>query len=323
MWRNLNHVDRVVWACWRDDLAENAARLERLTGVGLQGPHFSKALGAHVCVSNAAGLQIMAPEPGAGTAAAQALRAKLERSGEGVAAVVFGVPDLAEAQARLGPRAADLRDLPLAAGDEPWAGESGRIVSGVACEAAGVSFVFAQIDYRDGLFRVAADTPGVVRNNDRVDHVAWLCSPENLEAMIAKLGQLGGTPLDGPVDLPAAGLRIGISWDTGLEVVSPLPGSDRPAALETRRMLRRRGEGIYAVLFGVPDMEAALVRAREAGYEPGVLIQGGDPNRPWAGKYTKFLEARIGEEMNTDLMYCVTEYPAPDGRSQSVPVRTP
>ena len=56
------------------------------------------------------------------------------------------------------------------------------------------------------------------------------------------------------------GLRALVSWDGGVELVSPLhPQSD------VAKFLERRGEGIYAVAFNVRSVEEARAMAKEKG----------------------------------------------------------
>ena len=39
MRQNLNHTDRVIWACRPENLAKHVQELEKLTGARFQGPH--------------------------------------------------------------------------------------------------------------------------------------------------------------------------------------------------------------------------------------------------------------------------------------------
>ena len=309
MRKNSNHVDGVIWVCHQDTIKENVERLGRLTGSRFPGPYLNDALGAHIYVSNSAGMQIMAPVSGSSTRMAQALSARLEAHGEGVFGVIYGVTDISAAKARVKKLGCEPSDLVLFTGEEPWAAEVNKMHGTVACQLMNTTFIYAEVEYADQVFSVEASSPETMRYNNRLDHVAWVCFASNFERNIELLSKLGGRPLDGPHDKPEIGIRIAISWETGLEVIAPIPGSEAPAACGANRILER-GEGIYGILFGVADMEVALERARSAGYTPGDLIRGGgDPHVPWAGKYKTLLESNIGKVMNTDFMYCFAEYP--------------
>ena len=62
----------------------------------------------------------------------------------------------------------------------------------------------------------------------------------------------------------ALGLRIAMSWDAGIELVSPLPDCDS----KVKRTIETRGEGLIGVVFNVDDIE----KAREAAEELGIPI---------------------------------------------------
>lgn len=307
MRRNIDHADGIVWVCHPETIKENVERLTRLVGLRFAGEHSS--LGADIYVNAAAGMHVMAPTRGASTNLARALAARLEAHGEGVFAVLYGVADIAAAMARVRHLGYEPGAPMLEPADGPWTTEVGKMRGAVACQVMGTTFIYAEIEYHDHVFSLEGSLPETTRYNNRLDHVAWVCFPESFARNIELLSELGGTPLDGPHDKPEIGIRIAISWETGLELISPIRGSEGAGAVAANQILAR-GEGIYGVLFGVDDMEAALSRARLAGYTPGTLIRGGlDPNVPWAGKYTTFLESHIGKIMNTDFMYCFVEYP--------------
>jgi methylmalonyl-CoA/ethylmalonyl-CoA epimerase len=57
------------------------------------------------------------------------------------------------------------------------------------------------------------------------------------------------------------GLSVAASWEGCMEIISPLPGSDKPNAQAVRRFLEERGEGIYGVCYEVDDLDQADARA--------------------------------------------------------------
>jgi hypothetical protein len=309
MRQNIEHVDGLIWVCHPETMQENIERLEQLTGSSFAERYSNDRFGAYIYVCAPTGMHVMAPMRGTSARLAQALAARLEAHGEGVFAVLYGVADIAAATARIRRLGYEPSELMLGTPDGPWAAEVGKMRGIAACQVLGTTFIYAEVEYHDHVFSVEGSSPQTTRYNNRLDHVAWVCFPDNFARNLELLSGLGGTPLDGPHDKPEIGIRIAISWETGLELISPVRGSEAEAAVAAKQILER-GEGIYAVLFGVDDMQAALRRARSAGYTPGTLIQGGsDPNVPWAGKYKTFLESHIGKIMNTDFMYCFVEYP--------------
>lgn len=88
---------------------------------------------------------------------------------------------------------------------------------------------------------------------------------EKTLALYSKL--LGATFHDAQVE-DLFGVRAAISWDAGIEVISPLPGSTNPMAQGMEQYLERHGEGIYGVAFSVKDADEARDQALELGMTP-------------------------------------------------------
>ena len=88
----INHVDHVAWLSRPENLDANVAQLEKLTGASLT--RFSRAdMGFTMCISWEAGLEVVAPHEER-TDFNQWLWSELEKKGEGVTSVVFGVKNL-------------------------------------------------------------------------------------------------------------------------------------------------------------------------------------------------------------------------------------
>lgn len=64
------------------------------------------------------------------------------------------------------------------------------------------------------------------------------------------------------------GIRALVSWDGGLEIVSPVT-EDSDAA----RFLRDKGEGVYNVIFNVDDADQAASRAKALGVRQTGVIE--------------------------------------------------
>lgn len=150
--QNINHVDHIVWVSHLENLEANVAKLEALTRVKLHGPFDRTDQGMRVCVSFEGGVEILAPLDGYDTVMSRHCRAWLEKSGEGMFAVVFGVRDIMEARehaARLGYTPGPLLEC---VGGEPWATDLGKFQESVICEFMNILFVYGEIDYPDGVF---------------------------------------------------------------------------------------------------------------------------------------------------------------------------
>lgn len=140
------------------------------------------------------------------------------------------------------------------------------------------------------------------QNVNHVDHVVWIAHLDTQAAHAKKLGTLAGQPLEGPFDRTDLGVRIYMSWETGLEILSPLPEHDSEFQRMLVAALADRGEGVMAVVFGVPDLQEARERARLAGHESGepITTSGG---APWATKTPKFEESFVGDFLGSYFIY--------------------
>jgi hypothetical protein len=97
-----------------------------------------------------------------------------------------------------------------------------------------------------------------------VTHAIFVCALARLDATVARLADaLDVHDWDGPADLPYLGLRNAISHSAGLELVAPLDDTS-PLA----EHLQVHGEGLFGVVFGVPDLATALARAARNGVPP-------------------------------------------------------
>ncbi len=144
----INHVDHVAWISRPENLDANVAQLEKLTGATLA--RFArKDMGFTMCISWEAGLEVVAPMEER-TDFNQWLWSELERKGEGVTSVVFGVKDLDAHKARLEAMGFPVGPLMDDHPDSPW---HDRLVlwERVAGEAMNTNIVLGDIDYADGV----------------------------------------------------------------------------------------------------------------------------------------------------------------------------
>jgi hypothetical protein len=133
------------------------------------------------------------------------------------------------------------------------------------------------------------------QNVNHVDHVVWITHLRNQENRVRELGAMFNADFLGPRDFPDMGMRIYVSWESGLEVVAPL--DDRtPQADELRKRLQERGEGFLAIVFGVRNIKAAREHVQKLGYTPSEIIE---YQKPWGNKLTTFKEAIFTEFLGT------------------------
>jgi hypothetical protein len=141
---------------------------------------------------------------------------------------------------------------------------------------------------------------GMNQNVNHVDHVVWVAEPDNHQRFVDKLSALFDIEFEGPFERTDAGITVSVSWGGGVEVVSPAgPG---PFAERARDHLENRGESVFAVVFGVPEIEKARARAESLGYQTSPLVEnlGGEP---WDHQLLSFKESAIGEFAGTLLMF--------------------
>ncbi len=69
-----------------------------------------------------------------------------------------------------------------------------------------------------------------------------------------------GEAISGP-----SGIAVAACWRVGIELTSPIAGSDTPTAIALREFLEKRGEGVYALAHAVDDFDAANAAAESTG----------------------------------------------------------
>ena len=139
---------------------------------------------------------------------------------------------------------------------------------------------------------------------NHVDHVAYMCRPENHDACVKQLEELFRFGFETDHQVP--GLRFTWSWSTGLEVLSPI-GREEPMARRAWDFLDQRGEGVYSVIVGVPDLEEGLEHARSLGYSPGALLTL-DVDAPWRRKLD-FKQCIVERFLGSNLLMSEIRYP--------------
>lgn len=144
-------------------------------------------------------------------------------------------------------------------------------------------------------------------DQNRIDHVVWAVEPDNLIGYAERLSQLLDTEFEEFTGVP--GLRVFVSWDTGFEVVAPGNG-EGPSGDAVRGYLAQKGEGLFAVVHRVPDLEAAAARAKGLGWPVADRVAGSEEtDRLWR-RITRLREQAVGPFANTLLFFGEVDYKA-------------
>lgn len=107
---------------------------------------------------------------------------------------------------------------------------------------------------------------------DHVSHVCFIYRPENFHAAIKQFSDAFGIDdWDGPAKLPYFGILQTQSVSAGIEILAPIE-----EGTQFSDYLSRHGEGFFALIYGVRDVEAAARKAMEKGIEP-VYTEDGQP----------------------------------------------
>lgn len=107
---------------------------------------------------------------------------------------------------------------------------------------------------------------------DHVSHVCFIYRRENFAAAMAEFSRaLGISDWDGPVELPTLGLLQAQSVSAGIEIIAPL----QEGTLFDDH-LHARGEGFFALTYGVADVRQAAAQAQARGVPP-CLDASGNP----------------------------------------------
>ena len=62
----------------------------------------------------------------------------------------------------------------------------------------------------------------------------------------------------------AFGVRVAMAWESGIELISPIPGIES----QVRDEMEKNGEGIKGIVFAVDDAEEAISQGKELGLLP-------------------------------------------------------
>ena len=146
----------------------------------------------------------------------------------------------------------------------------------------------------------------MIRNVNRIDHVAGIVRRENLEDMIARMSEIFDTRFYGPYDRPAMRARVAMSLDSGIELLAP---ADDVPENPFNKMLAAKGEHWLSVVMGVRDMEATCDHLARLGYKPMMRKSALGGNDEYPDRLTRLEQAVFTPGMfgGLSLSFCVSE----------------
>lgn len=126
------------------------------------------------------------------------------------------------------------------------------------------------------------------RTRARIDHIAFMVSPENFDSAIKSMTDLLELTFEGPYDLTDLGTKVVIDWDAGIEFITV---TDPSIATAQAEFLKTHGDGFYRLVVGVGDLKAALERADAA--QIGLIYQydGLTIDPSWRDRFDRIDEA--------------------------------
>lgn len=139
---------------------------------------------------------------------------------------------------------------------------------------------------------------------NHVDHVAWLCRPENLDGHVEQLEKLTGAKLT-RFERADMGFTMCISWEAGLEVVAPMEERTTFNSWLWSEV-ESKGEGVTSVVFGVKDLDWHKARLEKMGFDVGPLMDD-HPSAPWHDKLVLW-ERVAGQAINTNIVLGDIDY---------------
>jgi hypothetical protein len=138
----------------------------------------------------------------------------------------------------------------------------------------------------------------------KVDHVIFCVEPENIHDAALTFAKLLDIDLEGPLDIPAAGLTLYVDWNAGIEIMAPV---DPAKAAEQRSFLDRHGEGVFRICFNFPDRDEALERAEAMGIAVRARFDFVHMFPQWRHRFTSSLESQIDDVHGVSFNFCQIE----------------
>ena len=107
-------------------------------------------------------------------------------------------------------------------------------------------------------------------------------------------------------DVVTLGIRVAMSWDAGIELVSPMP--DRESFIT--EFLEQRGEGLMGVVFAVDDVEEAHEAAKALGVGTWYTVDYDQEeiDRHLQGRFTKYKEYMLDADTSYGVGPVIGEF---------------
>jgi hypothetical protein len=131
----------------------------------------------------------------------------------------------------------------------------------------------------------------MIRNVNRVDHIAGVVRRENFSAVIERMSHVFETTFDGPFDRAAMGALMATSLDAGIELLAP---RDDDPENPFNKMLTSRGEHWISVVMGVRDIDASCAQLARLGYKPVAVKKDLAGKGDYPARLTRLEQALFG-----------------------------
>jgi hypothetical protein len=110
----------------------------------------------------------------------------------------------------------------------------------------------------------------MTNDRSRIHHVVGLVRPDNFHNAIARISQALRTAFYGPFEKPDIGLRVAVSMDAGIELVTPLTNDEDN---RFNALLGERGEHWMSIVVAVRDLDDVCNRLGELGHAPQHILR--------------------------------------------------
>jgi hypothetical protein len=131
-----------------------------------------------------------------------------------------------------------------------------------------------------------------VTNSKGISRIVMIYRPENLARTAGEFSRALGVDFEGPIDVADIGVTVMVSWSSGLELIAPLEGGRMTEAMWG--ILRDRGEGMFNLVFQVPDLSEAEGRAAAHGFtRVGDRLNCLDVEPSWCARFRLALESPL------------------------------
>lgn len=142
--QNINRVDHVMYIAKPENQVAYVEQLAKLCRVRFHGPVEKPELGVRLYISWSAGLEVISPVSDTLPWSLH-MKQHIDKRGEGLLGVVFGVKDVDEARAHAESLGYQTSEIIENSGDEPYAEETEVMRESVVGDLINNMFVFGEI----------------------------------------------------------------------------------------------------------------------------------------------------------------------------------